>query len=83
MARFKFRNKDITMPDDLYAFLKGQYFAIDDDDCVSFITTALTTGDFTMGFTQPNVEKVIANASEQELSRLITSGAQIQKKAMV
>ncbi len=82
MAQFTLKNKTITIEDELYDFLKKRYYEFDEEDCKDFISAILTTGDFDTGFSCPDVDKIIDEKSESELSDLISRGAELRRRSM-
>ena len=83
MAQITLRNKMITIENELYRQLRERLFEFDDVDCRFFLEAALTTGDIDSGFSCPDIDEVIETYSEEELSRLISRGAKLQREAIV
>ena len=77
-----FRGKNIPIDKKLYTEMKERMFDFSEEDCNFFLEVATTSGDLDTGFSTPDIETLINNSSEAELSHLIEEGAKAQRKVM-
>ncbi len=72
----------ITVRADLYFFMKDRLFTFDEEDCKGFMAPAVTTGDLETGFECPDIDKIIDNSTEEEISKILEKGILLQKRMM-
>ncbi len=82
MVQINLKGKKITIDDELYDFMTKRYYEFDEDDCKYFLHCALTTGDFDTGFKCPDLDALISEKSESELSELIEKGIRSDKELL-
>lgn len=82
MATFNLRGKKITVSEEDVALMKRALYEFDELDLISFIHPVVTTGDIDTGFHTPDLDKLIEESSEEQLSAYVAEGISYHREMM-